>query len=213
MPRRSRTPLESPPGSTLGASIAIPDDTHDATHGRDAGDDLLDGFAPGQVRVRGLYSGGSLAGEAKLVLRAVLGSETAKAHEIIDLGDDEYTVGRPHPMIDPRLRNETIEATATDPTVAVILLDVVLGTGAHPDPAGALVPAITAAQATAAKAGRRIAVVASVCGTEGDPQGLGSQEATLTAAGVTLASSNARAARIAAVIVSRRAGAVVGGAP
>ena len=199
-------------GLESGSSIATPDDTNGATHGRDAGDDLHDGFAPSQVRVRGLYSGGSLAGEAKLVLRAALGSEAAKAHEIIDLGDDEYTVGRPHPMIDPRLRNETIEATAADPTVAVILLDVVLGTGAHPDPAGVLVPAINAAQATAAKAGRRIAVVASVCGTEGDPQGLDTQEATLTAAGVILGSSNARAARIAASIVSRRASAAVGGA-
>ena len=199
-------------GLGLGAPIATPDGTHDSTHGRDTGQDLPDGFAPGQVLVRGLYSGGSLAGEAKLVLRSELGSEAAKTHEIIDLGDDEYTVGRPHPMIDPRLRNETIEATAADPTVAVILLDVVLGTGAHPDPAGVLVPAITAARATAAQAGRPIAVVASVCGTEGDPQGLGSQEATLTAAGVILASSNARAARIAASIVSRLSGAAVGGA-
>lgn len=199
----------------LGTPIATSDDARDSTHGRATGVDITkvaDGFAPGQVRIRGLYSGGSLAGEAKLVLRSELGSEAAKAHEIIDLGDDEYTVGRPHPMIDPRLRNETIEATADDPTVAVILLDVVLGTGANPDPAGVLVPAIATAQATAASAGRRIAVVASVCGTDGDPQGLEAQEATLAAAGVILASSNARAARIAASIVASLAGTAVGGA-
>lgn len=172
----------------------------------------LDDFAPGQVRIRGLYSGGSLAGEAKLLLKAELGADAATAHEIIDLGDDEYTVGRPHPMIDPRLRNETIEATAADPTVAVILLDVVIGTGANPDPAGALVPAIAAARATAEGEGRRLAFVASVCGTDGDPQGLAAQEATLAAAGVILASSNARAARIAASIAGRLAGAAVGGA-
>ncbi|MGP1675301.1 MAG: acyl-CoA synthetase FdrA [Candidatus Limnocylindrales bacterium] len=201
-------------GLALGTPIAASETANDSMDGRDASDasdDLIDGFAPGQVRIRGLYSGGSLAGEAKVVLRTELGSEAAKAHEIIDLGGDEYTVGRPHPMIDPRLRNETIETTAADPTVAVILLDVVLGTGAHPDPAGVLVPAIAAAQATAANAGRRIAVVASVCGTEGDPQGLAAQEATLAAAGVILASSNARAARIAASIVGRLAGAAVGG--
>ena len=186
-------------------------DADNDEEGTDAVRDL-DGFAPTQTLVRGLFSGGSLAGEAKLVLKAELGSEAAKAHEIIDLGDDEYTVGRPHPMIDPRLRNETIEETAADPTVAVILLDVVLGTGANSDPAGVLVPAIENAQATARAAGRRVAVVASVCGTEGDPQGLGSQEAKLAAAGVILASSNARAARIAASIVGRLAGTTVGGA-
>ncbi len=199
-------------GLALGTPIATADDARDSTEDRETGADVTAGFAPGQVRIRGLYSGGSLAGEAKLVLRSELGSEAAKAHEVIDLGADEYTVGRPHPMIDPRLRNETIELTAADPTVAVILLDVVLGTGANPDPAGVLVQAIAVARATAASAGRRIAVVASVCGTEGDPQGLEAQEATLTAAGVILASSNARAARIAASIVARLAGTPVGGA-
>lgn len=204
-------------GLALGREIAASDgaDGADDTEAADADDGAaldLDGFAPTQLRVRGLFSGGSLAGEAKLVLTAELGSEAAKAHEIIDLGDDEYTVGRPHPMIDPRLRNETIEATAADPTVAVILLDVVLGTGANPDPAGVLVASIENAQATARAAGRRIAVVASVCGTDGDPQGLGTQESRLSAAGVILASSNARAARIAAVIAGRLAGIAVGGA-
>lgn len=162
-------------------------------------------FASGQHRVRGLFSGGSLAGEAKLVLKAELGATEAKTHEIIDLGDDEYTVGRPHPMIDPRLRNETIESVAADPATAVILLDVVIGSGAHADPAGALVPAIEAAMSTATAAGRGLAVVASVCGTDADPQGLAAQERTLAAAGVILAPSNARAARIAAAIARRLA--------
>lgn len=174
----------------------------------DAG--LTDGFTDGQVRIRGLFSGGSLAGEAKLVLRAELGATDAARHEIIDLGADEYTVGRPHPMIDPRLRNETIEATAQDPTTGVILLDVVLGTGSNPDPAGVLVASIRAAQATAAANGRRIVVVASVCGTDSDPQGLAAQEATLAAAGVVLAPSNARAASIAAGIARHLAGVVAG---
>ena len=160
------------------------------------------GLDPAQWRIRGLYSGGSLAGEAKLVLGTSLGAKAAKLHEIVDLGDDEYTVGRPHPMIDPRLRNEHLAATAADPSTAVILLDVVLGYGANADPAGALAIAIGAARADAARAGRRFAVVASVCGTSSDPQDLVAQEARLAEVGVILAPSNAQAAVLAARIVA-----------
>ena len=155
-----------------------------------------------QWRIRGLYSGGSLAGEAKLVLGAALGTTAAKRHEILDLGDDEYTVGRPHPMIDPRLRNEQLAASAADPSTAVILLDVVLGYGANADPAGALADAIDAARTEAERDGRRFVVVASVCGTSADPQDLVAQEARLAAAGVILAPSNAQAAMLTAMIVA-----------
>ena len=158
----------------------------------------------GQWRIRGLYAGGSLAGEAKLVLGWVLGSDRAKHHEVLDLGDDEYTVGRPHPMIDPRLRNEYIAAAADDPSTAVILLDVVLGYGANADPAGALAPAIRDARERAARGGRSIAIVASVCGTETDPQVRSVQESALAAAGVTMSPSNARAAAIGAAIAIGR---------
>jgi FdrA protein len=168
------------------------------------------GLDHAQWRIRGLYSGGSLAGEAKLVLRASLGADAPKRHAIVDLGDDEYTIGRPHPMIDPRLRNEHMAAAAMDPSTAVILLDVVLGYGSNADPAGALAGAIHTARADAAREGRRFAVVASVCGTSSDPQDLGAQEARLSEAGVILAPSNARAAWIAARIVAP-ATVVVGG--
>ncbi len=157
---------------------------------------------PGQWRIRGLFAGGSLSGEAKLILGSMLGFKAAKSHEILDLGDDEYTVGRPHPMIDPRLRNEHIAAAADDVATAVVLLDVVLGYGANADPAGALAPAIRDAQDRATRAGRSLAVVASVCGTEADPQGRSAQEAILTAAGVLLAPSNAQAAGLAASIAA-----------
>ncbi len=153
-------------------------------------------FAKGQSLVRGLYSGGTLCQEAALILEAAGG----RKHTTVDLGDDEFTVGRPHPMIDFRLRNERILAAAQDPATAVILLDVVLGYGAHPDPAGALVPAIEGAT----KRRRGLAFVASVCGTLSDPQGLTHQEARLAAAGVLLAPSNAQAARLAASIVGHR---------
>ena len=104
-------------------------------------------------------------------------------------------------MIDTRLRNEHVAAAGADPTTAVILLDVVLGHGSHPDPAGALVPAIQAARDAARRDGRRIFIVASVCGTVADPQGLVAQESRLAAAHVIVAASNARAASVAARIV------------
>jgi FdrA protein len=103
-------------------------------------------------------------------------------------------------MIDHRLRNERMVAEAGDPEVAVILFDVVLGHGAHPDPAAEMVPALEAARARAKKGKRKIAFVGFVCGTAGDPQNLGAQEAALRKAGVVLANSNAAAVRLAARI-------------
>ena len=161
--------------------------------------------------VRGLYSGGTLCSEAGLILGPLLGQD---AFSVIDLGDDEYTVGRPHPMIDFRLRNEYIIAAAEDPTTAVILLDIVLGYGSHADPAEALRPALERARAIAQAAGRPLTIVASVCGTESDPQGLARQESALHAAGVLLAPSNAQAVRLAARVVREPAnGCVVSTAP
>jgi FdrA protein len=122
-------------------------------------------------------------------------------HPFLDLGDDRFTVGRPHPMIDFRLRNEYLQVAADDPATAVVLIDVVLGYGSHPDPAGELIPAIEQARARAGRAGRPFIVVGSVCGTPADPQDLMRQEARLEAAGVLLAPSNAAAARLAGLIV------------
>jgi FdrA protein len=137
-----------------------------------------------------------LGQEAALILTG-LGAK----HAVVDLGDDEFTVGRPHPMIDFRLRNERIVAAAREPATAVILLDVVLGYGAHPDPAAALAPAIAQARKIASRSKRGLVIVASVCGTAADPQNLERQEAALRAAGVRLAPSNAGAARLAAALV------------
>ena len=157
-------------------------------------------LGPGDLEIRGLFSGGSLAGEAKILVKRLLGPD--RHDRILDLGDDEFTVGRPHPMIDPRLRVEHIVALADEPAVGVLLLDVVLGYGSHLDPAGALAPALVELRERRAAAGRPVAVVASVCGTEADPQSLGRQEQILSDAGVLLASSNARAARLAAGIAA-----------
>jgi succinyl-CoA synthetase alpha subunit len=176
-------------------------------------------FAPGQHYVRGLYSGGTFCYEALLLLEETLGpvhSNTpldpryrlpdvrrSVGHTAIDLGDDAFTRGRPHPMIDQGLRNERILKEAADPEVAVVLLDVVLGYGAHADPAAEMRPAIEAARRRAAVNGRHLVVVGSVCGTAADPQCLARQEAALREAGVLLAESNAQAVRLAARIASR----------
>ena len=130
----------------------------------------------------------------------------SREHTAIDLGDDVFTRGRPHPMIDQTLRCERMRKEAADPEVAVILFDVVLGYGAHPDPAAELVPAIRSARAAAAAGGREVAFVGSVCGTAADPQDLARQEAALRDAGVMLADSNAQAVRIAARIAARSGG-------
>ena len=178
-------------------------------------------LAPGQRFVRGLFSGGTFCYEASLLLGEALGQVWSNApvrdedelddpwrsrgHSVIDLGDDVFTRGRPHPMIDHRLRNERLVREAGDPEVAVLLVDVVLGLGSHPDPAAEMIPAIEAARAAAAKGKRRIAFVGSVCGTDADPQGLARQEAALRKAGVVLGASNAAAVRIAAAIARRQA--------
>jgi hypothetical protein len=164
--------------------------------------DARHALTPERRLVRGVYAGGTLAQEAAALLRATLGDvgtdAGARGHRVVDLGDDIYTVGRPHPMIDGAVRREWIAREAAEPSVAVILLDVVLGYGAHPDPAGELASAVAAART-------RVAVVASVCGTDQDPQGRSRQEATLRDAGAVLMPSNAQAARLAARIAAARA--------
>jgi hypothetical protein len=126
---------------------------------------------------------------------------TSREHTVIDLGDDLFTRGRPHPMIDHRLRNDRILKEAADPQVAVILLDIVLGYGSHPDPAGELAPVLHQATGLAKKDGRQLAVIGFVCGTASDPQDLSKQEETLRGAGMILAESNAHAVRMAAAAV------------
>jgi FdrA protein len=171
-----------------------------------------------QRYLRGLYSGGTLCAETVSLLHSVLrplhsnvptgraqplaSSGRSQAHTVVDLGADEFTVGRLHPMLDPTLRVQRLAQEAADPEVAVILLDVVLGEGVHPDPAGALAPAIGEARAAARAAGRELVVIATVCGTDADPQHLGRQVACLEAAGVMVEETNARAAALAGAVVA-----------
>ncbi len=135
--------------------------------------------APSSGRVVGLYSGGTLCAEAE----AIVGGG-----EFTDFGADEFTRGRAHPMIDPSLRLDRLVAVARDPEVAAVLLDVVLGYGAHPDPAGELAPAIEGVDRH---------IIVALCGAAGDPQGLDGQRERLEAAGAVVTRSNAHAARLA----------------
>lgn len=175
-------------------------------------------LAPPQRFIRGLFCGGTLCSEAVAILRDKVGavySNTGKTdqladihvsqqHTCIDLGDDVFTIGRPHPMIEPSLRLPRLLAEAADPEVAVILLDIVLGYGSHPDPAGLTAPAIKQAIDTAAKRGRTLVVIAYVCGTANDPQTKAIQEKILLDAGAVLADSNADAAWLAAAVAQGR---------
>ena len=131
-----------------------------------------------------------------------LGQGPSRAHTVLDLGADEFTVGRLHPMLDMTLRMQRIAQEARDPEVAVILLDVVLGEGVHPDPAGALAPAIGEARRRAAVSGRELIVVASVCGTDEDFQNRARQVRILETAGALVEGSNARASALAGAIVA-----------
>jgi hypothetical protein len=118
---------------------------------------------------------------------------------VVDTGDDFYTVGRPHPMIDQAVRCELIRTAGADESVGVLLLDLVLGDGSHLDPAPEIAAAV--ADARAARGGRPLAVACSVCGTDADPQGLIRQASVLALAGVRVEVSAARAARSAAVLI------------
>jgi len=175
-----------------------------------------DRLAESQRYVRALYSGGTFCAEAQLVWRA--GGIRARSnapldradaltdplhvdgHAAIDFGSDEFTVGRPHPMIDLATRVDAIARQARDPAVAAIVLDVVLGYGSHRDPAGTLGPAISDARATAAREGRHLPVFAFVCGTEDDSQRLSVQQAKLRNAGAIMCASSTAAARLAGIL-------------
>ena len=180
-------------------------------------------MAPSQYAVRGLFTGGTFCYEAQLAFRArgLACSSNAPAdgvkpfgkheeahaegHIFIDMGDDDYTRGRPHPMIDPALRNAAVIAHAADSATAVILVDVVLGYGSHPDPAQGLADALVAAQREAHVRGRSLALIGHVCGTDGDPQGRAAQIRKLEAAGAIVCESNVQAALLAATLAQSRA--------
>jgi FdrA protein len=173
--------------------------------------DVCDRLTPQRTLVRGLFSGGTLCYESLVILSELLGPVYSNAplenalrvpapagsSICLDLGEEEYTVGRPHPMIDPQARVELLDEQGRDPAVAAILLDVVLGLGAHEDPASQLAPACARAVEQGA------AVVAYVLGTHGDPQDFARQRHLLQDAGCIVPETSARASLAAAALARR----------
>lgn len=169
--------------------------------------------------VRGLYTGGTLAYEALVLLRELCGdiwsnaplegrlklpdSDKSHEHSIIDLGEEEYTAGRAHPMIDPTIRKLRLIEEAQDSEVAVIVMDFMLGYGSNPDPAGIMIDSITRAKQIAKATERELPMFAHVCGTEADPQVLSSQIQKLESAGVRVFATNATMVVAAAAVAAR----------
>ena len=210
---------DSSPAADVVAPVVHSPPTHaptpaDPTH--PSADPVGDPPAVTPGAIRGLFSGGTLCYEAMAVVAGVVGRvasniplrpewrladpNRSEGHTFVDFGDDAMTEGRAHPMIDPGLRNERFRREAADPETGVVLLDVVLGYGAHPDPAGELAPLVERALAD-----RRggLSVVVSLCGAAGDPQGLDAQAATLRTAGALVTRSSAQAARLALAAAGR----------
>lgn len=149
---------------------------------------------PQKRNIHGYYGGGTLAGESKIILKEYLSVE---GNKVIDYGDDQYTQGRPHPMIDPGTRVDAIKSLKDKENVAIVLFDNVIGYGSSEDMAGALSPAIAEVIGNKRENGEEIVFIASVCGTEEDIQDYAEQVRLLEEAGVTVTDTNAQAAKLA----------------
>ncbi|MRR28957.1 acyl-CoA synthetase FdrA, partial [bacterium] len=185
----------------------------------------LNRFVNGQKYLRGLFSGGTLAYEAQYLLteyvpkvyanapinkaNKLMDALTSVEHTIVDLGEDEFTVGRLHPMMDNELRIRRLLDEAKDPEVAVIMLDVVIGFGSHEDPASEIAPAIVKAKEIAKQGGRHLEVAVVVTGTEDDPQKLSAQIEPLKKAGAWVNTSNEEVVRYVGAILQGLNGEVV----
>ena len=172
-----------------------------------------------QKNIKGLYCGGTLAAEALSILRdevkEIKSNVAVKSEEqigsnlnsvgsvLLDMGDDEFTKGKPHPMIEPNLRNDRILLAAQEDSTAVLLLDFEIGYGAHENPVGESLGTLIKAKKIAAADNRFLPIVAYICGTDGDKQNLATQEEKLQEIGVIVASSNEMACKIAGKIVNK----------
>ncbi|MEA3422608.1 MAG: FdrA family protein, partial [Bacillota bacterium] len=179
----------------------------------------VDRFDSKQKYIRGLYTGGTLTDEAMKMLGSDLGcvysnipldpkcklidSSKSINHTCIDLGDDEFTQGRPHPMIDPSTRAERLIFEAEDETVAIVLMDFVLGYGSNEDPVGEMIESIRFAKDEAKKRGQYLCIVGSICGTDKDPQNLIESQRKLEENDVVVMPSNAQAVRFVKKIIEK----------
>jgi hypothetical protein len=170
----------------------------------------LDGMRREQRHVRGLFAGGTLCYQSQAIflraglivhsnsplhgMRELPDPQESREDAFVDMGAEVFVQGRPHPMIDASLRRKRLAREGEDPTVALVLLDFILGAISSPDPVGDMLPAVRGAQEAALRRGGRLCLVASVCGTDGDAQGLEPQARALIEAGVLVFPSNAQAA-------------------
>ena len=177
-------------------------------------------LSPGQRYLRGLFAGGTFCYQSQQILcKAGLGVfsnapieqstklkhlEESRSHTCIDMGDEEYTLGRPHPMIDGTMRAQRILTEGQAPEVAVLLLDIVLGHNASADPVDELLSSIIEAKEVRRDLGDELIVVASICGTEGDPQDMKLQREQLENAGVIVFESNVKATRFCLELIRER---------
>ena len=167
-------------------------------------------WLPEQKYLRGIFAGGTFCYQFQRILRdaglevysngpldakfMLDDPDQSRAHTLVDMGDEYYTRGKPHPMIDSALRKRRIQAESLDPQVAVLFLDFILGYNASLDPVGELLDGVIQARQAAKDRGAHLTIVASVCGTEDDPQDLNLQASMLREQGVYVFESNARAA-------------------
>ena len=166
----------------------------------------LETQSSGHQHFVGLYCGGTLCYEAldQLSPLGVIKSNlkhdensihdiSGQYHTLLDLGEDEFTNGRPHPMIEPSLRNDWIIKAAKTPSTRVLLLDFVLGYGAHPQAVEESLDALK--EAFELTADRSFDVVAYVCATDKDKQGLHTSVSALESIGVHVVNSNLEACK------------------
>ncbi|MDO4474030.1 MAG: acyl-CoA synthetase FdrA [Eubacteriales bacterium] len=164
--------------------------------------------------IKAYYSGGTLANEAAMLIKDAMNCEIPPedvegymlqldGNIVVDLGDDAYTQGKPHPMIDPAKRIECMKEAVDDESTGVVLLDIMLGYGSHEDMAGALLPTIKELQAKAENAGRKVFFIATVCGTKSDYQGYDDAVNKLKEAGVIVCENNKLACRTAIRAIGR----------
>jgi succinyl-CoA synthetase alpha subunit len=174
---------------------------------------------PEQKYLRGLFCGGTHCEEAILLLKDLLGEVHANVafggsvvlkdakqsvgNCLVDMGDEEFTLGKPHPVMEPSILNDRLLQEAEDPEVGVILFDLLLGYGAHKDPAGSIAETLDAIQKKLEKNGRYVSMVVTLTGTGRDPQGFEEQKRRLEALGVRVLPSNAQAALLAGLVVSK----------
>jgi FdrA protein len=184
------------------------------------------GWSPDQRYIRGLFAGGTFCYQAQQIMKEARISvysnvprdklyhlknpETSLEHTFVDMGDDYFTRGKPHPMIDANQRRKRILAESSDPEVAILLIDIILGQIASPDPAGDLVKEVRTAMVNAERRGGHLTVVASLCGTDQDPQGLSRQRVVLEETGALVFRSNAMATRFCRDLILAREGKAYG---